>query len=624
MMFDRNKRSEKKDSAEGPVSKESAKCRDVLKGLWKEADRQKREKLDNLHKICEKFIITADGFKMEMNKMSFEKCPIRFETYRNIYKMVKHMTARVNKIDQKRKKYINNEEWIGKSLEEIGRCNDLLKEMLEIARKSEDNRENKLIECVEKHVNNKSLLQRLLKRLSQSAWCCLSHREGSTSGEGSDHQPESLMGLDVVKSLWEDVEKGNIQRKEITDAMMVQMLTHKLEMLDSYHNIKQSSGIEDYKGQKEYKKELASKEKNFKEKLKEWGIKEENPYYPYSYSEEDQKQLETRLKQLENECCSPQDGSALPRIEVGQVSSQKSGADPLVNPGQKRSDEISLETFSQDIKQIRGLRLGDYELTKVLGEGCFGKVFLGIHKPSGEKVAIKVPMDERDLKKFFEEIKKQASFNHPNIVPILGYGRQGKVPFLVMELMSGGTLAERAYEYLKEGRCMPLEQVAKYMKEAARGLAEMHAKGWAHGDIKSDNFFLRANGEVAVGDFGSASKMSNSVLGSHEIGIPAAEYKATTASNTCRASDESPHSAVEEAHDNASDRKELHHSANQTPGSSSLEQITYNPPLDPYYVDMRALMLTYYKLWPAGYLRGTSDKMMLSHASEKRSRETLC
>ena len=171
-----------------------------------------------------------------------------------------------------------------------------------------------------------------------------------------------------------------------------------------------------------------------------------------------------------------------------------------------------------------GDELGDYNLVKVLGEGGFGRVFLGEHfLDPQKKVAIKVlakdRIGEEDVEEFSQEIENMARFDDKHIVRLLDFGRYGEIPFLVMEYASHGTLRKKVpsprgplqplLERLNQEawRCILHQQrVAEYVEQTASGLAEMHNKGRIHRDIKPENLLLRTEDEVVVGDLGLAAR----------------------------------------------------------------------------------------------------------------------
>jgi hypothetical protein len=331
----------------------------------------------------------------------------------------------------------------------------------------------------------------------------------SDSREGSDHQSGALKSRDIVKSLWDDVKGGKIQREKITDEMKVKMLTYKLDMLDLRNNIQQSLEIKDYEGQKKYEEKLASKEEEFKGRLKEWGIEwidstnDDRREYGETSEVSPLEQLQERLKRLVEDCCPSQE-------------------DCLLRP------QIDIE-----------LQLGNYRLGKCLGGGGFGNVFLGEHIKlcsdsegvssrtntqtdashltttstgiesihSSEKlVAVKVlhhegQIEREHVEKFCREIEYMARLNHPNIVRLLDFGSLDKVPFLVMEHAPHGTL----FDALCKGKRFSLTQVAKLVNQVADALQYMHNQGMMHRDIKPQNLVLRTEDEVLVVDLGSAA-----------------------------------------------------------------------------------------------------------------------
>jgi serine/threonine protein kinase len=146
-------------------------------------------------------------------------------------------------------------------------------------------------------------------------------------------------------------------------------------------------------------------------------------------------------------------------------------------------------------------RLGKYKLIRMLGKGGFGKVFLGKHVDTGEEVAIKMlhgEINQEGVNNFCREIWDMVNLEHQNIVPLLGFGRQGKVPYFVMEYMPGKTL---------EGKRLSRTEVIEKMEEICQGVKHIHEKGFIHQDLKPENILLGENGEAVIGDLGLAAKV---------------------------------------------------------------------------------------------------------------------
>lgn len=90
---------------------------------------------------------------------------------------------------------------------------------------------------------------------------------------------------------------------------------------------------------------------------------------------------------------------------------------------------------------------GRYELLRLLGRGGMGEVYLARDELLGREVALKVLKEHyaasgEFLERFRREARHAASFSHPNVVEVFDAGEDG-APYIAMEHLSGGTLAER-------------------------------------------------------------------------------------------------------------------------------------------------------------------------------------
>jgi serine/threonine-protein kinase len=153
-----------------------------------------------------------------------------------------------------------------------------------------------------------------------------------------------------------------------------------------------------------------------------------------------------------------------------------------------------------------GTTLGHtWRLEKLLGVGGMAAVYEARH-PSGERAAIKVlhraVAQQPDLRARFEqEARAVNGFHHPGVVAIrdLGVADDG-APFLVMELLSGESLGERA----RRLGGLAQDEVLRLVDELLDVLAAAHARGIVHRDIKLDNLFVQTDGRLKVLDFGIA------------------------------------------------------------------------------------------------------------------------
>jgi serine/threonine protein kinase len=152
-----------------------------------------------------------------------------------------------------------------------------------------------------------------------------------------------------------------------------------------------------------------------------------------------------------------------------------------------------------------GTRLGSYEVAAQIGAGGMGEVYQAHDTKLGRDVAIKVlpeafAHDADRLSRFQREAKMLASLNHPNIATIHGLEQSGSTSYLVMELVSGETLAER----IKRDGPVPVEESLAIAKQIAEALEAAHEKGIIHRDLKPANVKVTPEGKVKVLDFGLA------------------------------------------------------------------------------------------------------------------------
>jgi len=152
-----------------------------------------------------------------------------------------------------------------------------------------------------------------------------------------------------------------------------------------------------------------------------------------------------------------------------------------------------------------GTKLGSYEVVAQIGAGGMGEVYQAHDTKLGRDVAIKVlpeafAHDPERLARFQREAKMLAALNHPNIATIHGLEQSGHTSYLVMELVSGETLAER----VKRDGAVPVEESLAICKQIAEALEAAHEKGIIHRDLKPANVKVTPEGKVKVLDFGLA------------------------------------------------------------------------------------------------------------------------
>ncbi|MBS2020897.1 MAG: protein kinase, partial [Deltaproteobacteria bacterium] len=147
-----------------------------------------------------------------------------------------------------------------------------------------------------------------------------------------------------------------------------------------------------------------------------------------------------------------------------------------------------------------GQRLGRFELLRELGRGGFGVVFEARDLELGRHVAVKTARLRSRLPRLREEAAAVARLAHPNIVALHDFGLHEDVPYLVMELIDGETLAER----LARGP-LSLTEALEIAAQWLAALAHAHAAGVLHRDLKPGNVLLGSDGRARLVDLGLAS-----------------------------------------------------------------------------------------------------------------------
>ena len=172
--------------------------------------------------------------------------------------------------------------------------------------------------------------------------------------------------------------------------------------------------------------------------------------------------------------------------------------------------------FVKNIKQAIGYtKFSDfYELKEVIGKGKFGVVNLGIHKKTGEKVAVKILNKSKIKSKTDRELVKMEIgilklCHHPNIVRLLDHFENVDYIFIVTEYIEGLTL----YKFFKKKNFEFSEtQASSIMRQIASGVKYLHNYGIVHRDLKPDNIMVTPKnnyGIIKIMDFG-LSKIASS------------------------------------------------------------------------------------------------------------------
>ena len=153
--------------------------------------------------------------------------------------------------------------------------------------------------------------------------------------------------------------------------------------------------------------------------------------------------------------------------------------------------------------------LGRYELSRELGRGAMGVVYLGQDPKINRQVAIKTmdltQYDDNELslvrERFFKEAETAGRLSHPNIVTIYDVGEEQDLAFIAMDYVVGQVMSD----FIRKGRLLPVDMVFKLMRQVAIALDYAHKQGVVHRDIKPSNIMYNTDEQVIkVTDFGIA------------------------------------------------------------------------------------------------------------------------
>ena len=160
--------------------------------------------------------------------------------------------------------------------------------------------------------------------------------------------------------------------------------------------------------------------------------------------------------------------------------------------------------------------IAHYRIIKKLGAGGMGEVYLALDTKLDRKVALKVLrpdwLEEEHLKKrLLREAQAAAKLDHPNICAIYDVNEADSVTFIVMQYIEGESLAAKM-----EHQPLDVRTALAIVEQAAEGLAEAHAHGVVHRDIKPHNMMITPRGQLKILDFGLAKQIRSSDSVDHE------------------------------------------------------------------------------------------------------------
>ena len=162
--------------------------------------------------------------------------------------------------------------------------------------------------------------------------------------------------------------------------------------------------------------------------------------------------------------------------------------------------EGTAETADEPVPE----KIGRFVITKVLGEGAFGRVYLAHDSRMDRRVALKVPKQKffssgKSIELFLQEARSAAKLTHPSLVTVHDVQTEGQRPYLVQEYIAGCNLEE----WIARHRPNLIESV-RIVRTVAEALSVVHQHNLVHRDLKPANILVDADGVPHVADFGLA------------------------------------------------------------------------------------------------------------------------
>lgn len=156
-------------------------------------------------------------------------------------------------------------------------------------------------------------------------------------------------------------------------------------------------------------------------------------------------------------------------------------------------------------EDLQPLANGRYKIEEVLGMGGMATVYRATDSALQVERAIKVLSKELTVHqklrtRFITEARTMARLRHPNVVTVFDVSVDAERPFIVMEMIEGGSLGDLIQ---RKGR-LPVQESCSLVAQALRGVQAAHEQGVVHRDLKPDNILITVDGVPKVTDFGIA------------------------------------------------------------------------------------------------------------------------
>src|SRR5215472_4492363 len=167
-------------------------------------------------------------------------------------------------------------------------------------------------------------------------------------------------------------------------------------------------------------------------------------------------------------------------------------------------------TATAAILEIGQVVAGRFQILEILGIGGMGAVYKAYDRDIDRIIALKCIRPELSnnpeiVQRFTQELLLARQISHKNVIRIFDVRDSGGLKFITMEYLEGRDLGS----LMEERGKLPAPEAVAIMRQACSGLAEAHAEGVVHRDLKPNNIMVEKNGRVVVMDFGIARAQEN-------------------------------------------------------------------------------------------------------------------
>jgi tRNA A-37 threonylcarbamoyl transferase component Bud32 len=205
---------------------------------------------------------------------------------------------------------------------------------------------------------------------------------------------------------------------------------------------------------------------------------------------------------------------------VHKLSEASTVTEPNSFSQERRSSSVVLNTLQQSMarKMVSQIPFAELEAAKEIGEGSYGKVYVGKWKRRPEiSVALKFCRHQDKVDEFLREAQLMLDLpRHPNVIQMLGIAIDGPQPVIVLEYCSGGSLDKMLY---RRRNRISKEEMVDWTRQIASGMYHLHQHNIVHRDLAARNILIGSDCHLKISDFGMSRILMQSQEGKTNANI---------------------------------------------------------------------------------------------------------